>query len=53
MRWQVGGSSVRMLYPSMAILSHSCCPNTQALHRPGYGLTLTATRDIRYQSTIA
>ena len=50
---QVGGSSVRMLYPSMAILSHSCCPNTQALHRPGYGLTLTATRDIRYQPTIA
>ena len=38
---------VRMLYPSMAIFSHSCSPNTQALHRPDYGLTLTTTRTIR------
>ena len=38
---------VRMLYPSMAIFSHSCSPTTQALHRPDYGLTLTATRTIR------
>ena len=38
---------VRMLYPSMAILSHSCSPNTEALHRPGHGLSLVATRDIK------
>ena len=38
---------VRMIYPSMAIFSHSCSPNTQALHRPDYGLVLTATRTIR------
>ena len=36
-----------MLYPSMAIFSHSCSPSTQALHRPDHGLTLTATRTIR------
>ena len=39
--------TVRMLYPSMAIFSHSCSPNTQALHRPDYGLSLTATRAIK------
>ena len=38
---------VRVLYPSMAILSHSCSPNTQARYRPDHGLSMTATRDIR------
>ena len=36
-----------MIYPSMALFSHSCCPNTEALCRTKHGLALSSTRPIK------
>ena len=37
---------VRMLYPSLALFSHSCAPNTQTLHQPQYGIAISSTKPI-------
>merc|ERR1719362_1644590 len=35
-----------MLYPSLALFSHSCSPNTQTLHQPDYGIAISSTKPI-------
>ena len=35
-----------MLYPSLALFSHSCAPNTQTLHQPHYGIAISSTKAI-------
>ena len=36
----------RMIFPSLALFSHSCSPNTQCLHQPHYGIAISSTKPI-------
>ena len=40
-------ATVRVLYPSMSIMSHSCIPNTRTIHHSGYILAARTIREVK------
>ena len=40
-------ATVRVLYPSMSLMSHSCIPNVRTIHRPGYILEARVNRIVK------
>jgi len=41
-------ATVRVLYPSMSIMSHSCIPNTRTIHHSNYVLEVRAMRSVKH-----
>jgi len=40
-------ATIRVLYPSMSIMSHSCIPNTRTIHQSNYTLEVRAMRKVK------
>jgi hypothetical protein len=40
-------ATIRVLYPSMSLMSHSCIPNIRTIHRPGYTLEARTLRALK------
>jgi SET domain len=40
-------ATVRVLYPTMSIMSHSCIPNTRTIHRSDYILEARSMRQVK------